>query len=47
MTAMPRKWIRRAVWKPPSNETSPENWIGFQMARPVTTCEMPASMTTI
>ncbi len=41
---MPAKWMKRADWKPPSSETSPENCTGFQIAKPVTTWEMPARM---
>jgi hypothetical protein len=45
IAAMPRKWTRRAVSKPPNSHASSCNCPGFQMARPESTIRMPAAMT--
>lgn len=46
-TDMPMKCAMRAPWKLPNSAVSPENCTGFQIARPVTTCMIPARITTM
>src|SRR5712692_2580923 len=44
---MIRKCHNRAQWKPPIIQASHENWIGFQMASPVSTESTPSTTTVV